>query len=85
MADQSSAANLSYASNFGKSKIYKGKSVVNFLAGRQKLTVAARTLVVFLKYRNGHTLKVRKLFRAFKKHELGVWIQTPAVGNRVNL
>ena len=36
-----------------------GTSAAAFLAGRQKLTVAARTLYFFLNDRDGHTLKVR--------------------------
>ena len=37
VADQSSAANSTYASNFQKSKIYKGKSAADFFGGPPKI------------------------------------------------
>ena len=49
VADQSLAANSIYASNFWKSKIYWGKAAADFWGGRQKLTVAPRTLYFFFK------------------------------------
>jgi hypothetical protein len=44
VADQSSAAKLTYSSKFRKSKIYKENRRLTFSVGRQKLTVAPRTL-----------------------------------------
>jgi hypothetical protein len=41
VADQSSAANSTYASNFRKSKIYKGKSAADFFGGPPKINRAA--------------------------------------------
>jgi hypothetical protein len=37
VADQSSAANLTYALNFRKSKIYKGKLTADFFGGPPKI------------------------------------------------
>ena len=37
VADQSSASNLTYASKFRKSKIYKGKSAADFFGGPPKI------------------------------------------------
>ena len=44
VADQSSAVNSTDASKFRKSKIYKENRRLTFSAGRQKLTMAPRTL-----------------------------------------
>jgi hypothetical protein len=66
VADQSSAANLTYASNFQKSKIYKGK----FAAGREKFTMAPRTLSVFFKGPYWTYIKSQKILGPANKHFL---------------
>ena len=47
VAVQSLAANSTYALKFRKLKIYKENRWATFLVGRQKLTVARRTLYFF--------------------------------------
>jgi hypothetical protein len=69
--DQSSATNSTYASNFRKSKIYKGKLAADFFGGLPKINLGTwNALVVFLKDRNGHILKVRKSWNLLNKRYL---------------